>query len=196
MCGIFCCGACTLQLWQAGSVVAAHRLQGLCVSAVAVHGPGCSEACGIVVLPPGIKPESSALQDRLMTRPPPLSLYPLKESQDFHHIMLLCLQTKEYNESVKASSASSSSEHILQNHFPTFPGCQCLYHVTPPSVLSRTLIRSISLRQSALFSKNRAWRGEKNIWYGGKTWEIVPSEQDRVVGNVAQPSSNPWWSSG
>ena len=36
-------------------------------------------------------------------------------------------------------------------------------------------------------------RGEKHIWYGGKTGEIVPSKQDRVVGNVAQPSSNPWW---
>ena len=41
------------------------------------------------------------------------------------------------------------------------------FHMTSPSVLSRILARSISLRQSALFSKNKVWKGGKThmVWW-------------------------------
>ena len=52
-------------------LVVAHGLQIVRASAAAVHEPSCSEACGVLVPLPGIKPESAALQGKFLTAGPP-----------------------------------------------------------------------------------------------------------------------------
>ena len=64
--------ACSLQqLWHAGSVVVARRLQST-GSVVVAHGPRCSVACGVWDFPgPGLEPVSPALAGGFLTTVPP-----------------------------------------------------------------------------------------------------------------------------
>ena len=57
----------SFTLWRKDSLVEARGLRSPGASVVVAHGLSCSVACGIVVLQPGIQPESPTFQDGFST---------------------------------------------------------------------------------------------------------------------------------